>query len=198
MTALEPLPRKQVVDHIARASAPDAICVSSFGSASYYLFEAGDRPLNLYTFGGMGQASSLALGLALAQPEREVVVIDGDGALLMNLSILGVIAAENPARFLHVVLDDGAYESTGGQPTATGGKLDLVRVAEGCGIANARRVLTESQLVSALGEWKRVRGPMLLDVRVRVERGKQRPRFDPLYYRYRFQNSLLEDSPNTS
>ncbi|MHB8587941.1 MAG: thiamine pyrophosphate-dependent enzyme [Candidatus Dormibacteraceae bacterium] len=187
------LGRKLVVERVVAACTSDAIFVASFGSASYYLFEVGDRPLNLYTFGGMGQASSLGLGIALARPDRQVIVIDGDGALLMNLSILAVVAEENPPLFLHVVLDDGAYESTGGQPTATSRKVELTRVAQGCGIVAARRVVSELELSAALDEWKARGGPILLDAVVRVERSAERPRFDPLYYRYRFRDALLKE-----
>ena len=86
---------------------PDALVVSGLGSPSYDLFAAGDRELNFYLWGAMGGASSLALGLALAQPDRSVIVITGDGEQLMGIGSLATIGAQRPDNLTIVVLDNG-------------------------------------------------------------------------------------------
>ncbi len=99
----------------------DEPVVVNLGHAAYELFAAGDRPLNFYTWGSMGLTSSIALGLALARPDRRVVALDGDGSLLMNLGSLATIAVCAPANLLVLVLDNGRYGTTGGQATPTAG-----------------------------------------------------------------------------
>lgn len=116
---------------------PEALFVSGLGSPSYDLFAAGDRDLNFYLWGSMGGAASLALGLALAQPERSVVALTGDGEQLMGIGSLATIGAQQPPNLTIVVLDNGNYGETGMQPSHTGLGTDLVTVARGCGIADA-------------------------------------------------------------
>ena len=89
--------------------------IANLGKNCYDLFVAGHRPENLYTWGAMGSVSSVGLGLALARPELRVVVLDGDGSLLMNLGSLATIASLRPPNLVHIVCDTGTYETTGGQ-----------------------------------------------------------------------------------
>jgi len=119
---------------------PDALVVSGLGSPSYDLFAAGDRELNFYLWGAMGGASSLALGLALAQPDRSVIVITGDGEQLMGIGSLATIGAQRPDNLTIVVLDNGRYGETGMQPAHTSLGTKLVEVARGFGIADAFEV----------------------------------------------------------
>src|SRR6476646_5388398 len=93
-----------VVDH-----AGDAAIVASLGHPAYDLFAAGDRPRNFYTWGSMGMASSIGLGIALAKPEVRVIVLDGDGSLLMNLGSLATIGLLQPLNLVVVVMDNGEY-----------------------------------------------------------------------------------------
>ena len=95
------------------------VVVSNLGQASLDLQQIADRPLNCYTYGAMGQCSSIALGIALARPDVRVVCLDGDGSLLMNLGSLCTIAAEAPRNYALVVWDNEVHQTTGGQPTAT-------------------------------------------------------------------------------
>ena len=133
---LRRIDRRELVRTLIDA-VPDALVVSGLGSPSYDLFAAGDRELNFYLWGAMGGASSLALGLALAQPERSVIAITGDGEQLMGLGSLATIGAAQPRNLTIVVLDNGSYGETGMQPSHTGLGTDLVTVARGCGIADA-------------------------------------------------------------
>lgn len=116
---------------------PDALVVTGLGSPAYDVFAAGDRDANFYLWGAMGGAAPLGLGLALAQPQRPVVVITGDGEMLMGMGSLATIGAQRPANLTLVVLDNGHYGETGMQPSHTKLGTDLVAVARGCGIQDA-------------------------------------------------------------
>ena len=118
-------------------SVPDALVVTGLGSPSYDVFAAGDRDRNYYLWGAMGGAAPLGLGLALAQPDKSVVVITGDGEQLMGIGSLGTIAAKRPRNLTVVVLDNGHYGETGMQPSHSGLGADLVAVAKGFGIEAA-------------------------------------------------------------
>ena len=117
------------------AAVPDALVITGLGSPSYDVFAAGDRDLNYYLWGAMGGASSLGLGLALAQPDRSVVVITGDGEQLMGIGSLATIGARQPKNLTIVVLDNGHYGETGMQKSHSSLGTDLVAVAKGFGIA---------------------------------------------------------------
>lgn len=119
------------------AAVPDALVVTGLGSASYDVFAAGDRDKNYYLWGAMGGATSLGLGLALAQPDKPVVVITGDGEQLMGIGSLATIAAKQPKNLTIVVLDNGHFGETGMQRSHSSLSTDLVAVAKGFGIADA-------------------------------------------------------------
>jgi len=122
------------------AATPDALVVTGLGSASYDVFAAGDRDENYYLWGAMGGSVPLGLGLALAQPDRSVVVITGDGEQLMGIGSLGTVAVKQPRNLTIVVLDNGHFGETGMQRSHSSLGTDLVAVAKGFGIANARSV----------------------------------------------------------
>lgn len=128
--------RREFVSRLL-ALVPDALVVTGLGSASYDVFAAGDRDKNYYLWGAMGGAASLALGLALAQPDRPVVCVTGDGEQLMGIGSLGSIAAKQPRNLTVVVLDNGHFGETGMQRSHTSLGTDLVAVAKGFGIENA-------------------------------------------------------------
>jgi phosphonopyruvate decarboxylase len=116
---------------------PDALVVTGLGSSSYDVFAAGDRDRNYYLWGAMGAAAPLGLGLALAQPDKSVVVITGDGEQLMGIGSLGTIAVKQPKNLTIVVLDNGHFGETGMQRSHTSLGTDLVAVAKGFGIEDA-------------------------------------------------------------
>ncbi|MBP2329258.1 phosphonopyruvate decarboxylase [Kibdelosporangium banguiense] len=126
--------RRFVADLMARI--PDALVVSGLGSATYDLCAAGERPGNFYLWGAMGGALPLALGLAVAQPDRSVVVITGDGEHLMGIGALGTVGAILPPNLTIVVLDNGHFGETGMQASHTSLGTDLITVAKGFGIRN--------------------------------------------------------------
>jgi thiamine pyrophosphate-dependent acetolactate synthase large subunit-like protein len=128
--------RRAFVAELLRALA-DALVVTGLGSATYDVFAAGDRDRNFYLWGAMGGATSLGLGLALAQKDTPVVVITGDGEQLMGIGSLATIAAKRPKNLTIVVLDNGHFGETGMQRSHTSLGTDLVAVAKGFGITDA-------------------------------------------------------------
>jgi thiamine pyrophosphate-dependent acetolactate synthase large subunit-like protein len=139
MGQTEAKPRVSRRAFVARllAATPDALVITGLGSAAYDVFAAGDREGNYYLWGAMGGACAIGLGLALAQPARSVVVITGDGELLMGIGSLGTIGAKSPKNLTIVVLDNGHYGETGMQRSHSSLGTDLVAVARGFGIHDA-------------------------------------------------------------
>jgi sulfopyruvate decarboxylase subunit beta len=125
--------------------------VASIGNPSSDLAAVADRPEYVY-IRAMGMASSFGLGLALAQPERRVVILDGDGALLMNLGSLATAAMHRPPNLVHVVWDNGSWEITGGQPVGSAFGVDLAGVARACGFEQVARAETLAGFRDAFGE----------------------------------------------
>jgi thiamine pyrophosphate-dependent acetolactate synthase large subunit-like protein len=119
---------------------PDALVIAGLGSSAYDTFAAGDRDENFYLWGAMGGATAMGLGLALAQPQRPVVVITGDGEQLMGLGSLATVAVQAPKNLTVVVLDNGHYGETGMQRSHSSLGMDFVAVARGCGIEDATSV----------------------------------------------------------
>ena len=129
--------RKQAWARLA-AHITNEIVVSTYSSATDWI-ETIDRPLNYFSFGAMGLASSHGLGLALARPERRVIVLDGDGSLLMNLGTLVTTGAIAPKNFVHIVARNETYEANGGHPTP-GGAAHFANMARDAGITKAHRI----------------------------------------------------------
>ncbi|MEU8505287.1 phosphonopyruvate decarboxylase [Streptomyces brevispora] len=144
----------------------DALLVATTGKTARELERDRDRPGNLYVVGSMGCAASIGLGVALNAPDREVVVLDGDGAALMRLEAMATIGHQAPGNLLHIVLDNAAYESTGGQPTVSGG-LDFCAVAKACGYRTTADVNQAAQLRDAVTRGAAQAGPHLIRVRIR-------------------------------
>lgn len=143
---------------------PTAALISTTGKCSRELFSIKDTPSNLYVVGSMGCASAIGLGVAL-NSDRAVVVLDGDGAALMKLGNLATIATANPSNLVHVILDNGVHDSTGGQPTA-GAFVDFAAVAWACGYHTTHSLSDVREFQRALEHALSTRGPHLLHVRI--------------------------------
>jgi sulfopyruvate decarboxylase subunit beta len=130
--------RMEAVEAVAE-SAADSLIVCNIGFPSRELCVVNDRPENFYMLGSMGLASSIGLGLALARPERHVIVLDGDGSILMNLGSLATIANHAPENYLLIILDNCCYSSTGSQPTCTHLGTDLAEMAKAAGVKEVRK-----------------------------------------------------------
>jgi thiamine pyrophosphate-dependent acetolactate synthase large subunit-like protein len=124
----------------------DLLVVPGLGSTTYDLAAAGDDPRNFYLWGAMGGAAMIGLGLALAQPDRRVAVITGDGEMLMGMGALATIGIQRPNNLAVIVFDNGVYGETGMQPSHTQSGVDLVSVAGGCGFGTCFDVRDEAAL----------------------------------------------------
>jgi sulfopyruvate decarboxylase subunit beta len=128
----------------------DGLIVCNIGDPSRELYSVRDASNQFYMLGSMGMASSIGLGIALARPDKRVLALDGDGAVLMNLGTLATIADQRPGNYLLAIIDNGIYGSTGGQPTCAARLADLASIARGAGVRDVRVVRTEVDLESAL------------------------------------------------
>ncbi len=136
---------------VQRAVRPEDLIVATTGFTGRELYACEDRPNQLYMVGSMGCASTFGLGLAWAQPKRRVIVLDGDGALLMRLGALATIGYERPKNLIHVLLDNEAHDSTGTQSTVTH-SVDLGTCARACGYPELERVTTAADLERSLSD----------------------------------------------
>jgi thiamine pyrophosphate-dependent acetolactate synthase large subunit-like protein len=181
--------------------------VASLGHPAYDLFAAGDRPQNFYTWGSMGLASSIGLGLALARPDVRVVVLDGDGSLLMNLGSLATIGLFRPANLVLVVMDNEEYATTGGQPTPTAHGADLEAAARAMGIAATATVRSEEELrdvgaelaaPSGADQGRPLRsGALFIVAKVTESAPTAKPPLDCVFIKQRFMAGIGETEPAT-
>jgi sulfopyruvate decarboxylase subunit beta len=144
----------------------DQIVVTGVGSQTTSWMEVKPRPLNLYLRGPMGLSAAVGLGVALAHPDRKVVVLEGDGSLLMGITALTAIAQCKPPNLLLVCLDNGVYEAGGCGRTAAAGRTDFVKVVQGLGIERASLVTEGGALRSAFREGLLAEGPAYLHVSI--------------------------------
>jgi thiamine pyrophosphate-dependent acetolactate synthase large subunit-like protein len=139
------LERRSVVGSLL-AQRKDAIVVGGLGASTYDIAAVGDHDRNFYLWGAMGGAVMIGLGVALAQPDVPVVVITGDGEMLMGMGSLATVGLQKPGNLTIVVLDNEVYGETGGQASHTAATVDLVGVARNCGIADARAIATMAEI----------------------------------------------------
>ena len=173
----------------------DTLVVSTTGYISRELYGLDDRPLTFYMQGSMGHALGLGMGAALAQPSRRVVVVDGDGAALMHLGSSVTAGQVAPGNLVHVVLDNGAYETTGSQPTPSP-NVDWVCLAVAAGYRSGRVCDTDQAFGSALAATRHSVGPHLVVARIGTTPGCTPPRvtsgLTPRDLRARFQAAAAE------
>ena len=139
------LNRRAVLQEVLRERG-DLIIVAGLGAPAYDLASLGNQPLDFPLWGAMGGASMIGLGLALAQPQRKILVVTGDGEMLMGLGSLATIAAQHPPNLRIVVMDNERFGETGHQRTHTAMRTDLAAVASACGIDHAYIVRHEAEL----------------------------------------------------
>lgn len=163
--------REEALTALVEVVGGDAIIVSTTGMLSRELFElrtrdGSDGGRDFLTVGGMGHASSIALGVAMSEPDREVWCFDGDGALLMHMGSLAVIADHAPPSYFHVVFNNGVHDSVGGQPTSVE-KVDVAAAARALGYRYSASTSELSELPRLVGELRLRGGPSLLELKVR-------------------------------
>lgn len=184
------LSRRDVVKQILSLRT-DELVISSLGNPTYDVAAAGDHSNNFYLWGAMGGATMLAYGVAIAQPNRRVIVFAGDGEMMMGLGSLVTIACDNPKNLTIVVLDNEKYAETGMQKGHSGRGADLTIIAKGAGIKNARTVKTESDLSSFINEHKNSKELEFVNIKVSSSTPSLVvPPRDGAYLRGRFMESL--------
>ncbi|MGY4455911.1 thiamine pyrophosphate-dependent acetolactate synthase large subunit-like protein [Bradyrhizobium sp. i1.3.1] len=150
---------------IARLKHEEAV-IGGIGNTNFDLWAAGHRPQNFYMLGSMGLAFPIALGVALAQPDRRVFALEGDGSLLMQLGALATIAALRPKNLIMIVMDNGIYQITGAQPTPAASVADIVAIASGSGLANSAWAADEEDFERLVDEALSASEPSLIAVRI--------------------------------
>tara|TARA_Y100001960_G_scaffold107019_1_gene115033 strand:+ start:1312 stop:1878 length:567 start_codon:yes stop_codon:yes gene_type:complete len=144
----------------------EEIVVATMTANRYWETVSDNKDLDLPIFGAMGKASSVALGLALSQPQKKIIALDGDGSLLMNLGSLVTVAGMEPNNFIHFVFEDGAYWTTGGQPIPGNGKFNLSAMAEDAGYKNSHEFEDLETLVDELPNVLNQDGPTFVAIKV--------------------------------
>ncbi|MBR0908813.1 thiamine pyrophosphate-dependent enzyme [Bradyrhizobium japonicum] len=174
---------------IAKLKHEEAV-IGGIGNTNFDLWAAGHRPQNFYMLGSMGLAFPIALGVALAQPDRRVFALEGDGSLLMQLGALSTIAALKPKNLIMIVMDNGIYQITGAQPTPAAGVADIVAIATGSGLANSAWAADEEDFERLVDEAMSASEPSLIAVRIDDKPGVGTTRRDPVQIRERFMHGL--------
>ena len=169
----------------------DEAVIATTGKTGRELFTLADRPGHLYVVGGMGTASAIGLGITRVRPEQPVVVLDGDGAALMKLGALSTVGLCQPKNFLHVLLDNGVHDSTGGQATASS-ITRFADVAAACNYASSYRVEEAGDLRAAASELRASEGPALLHIKIKPgsPEALRRPTVKPPEVKARFMEFL--------
>jgi len=144
----------------------EMLAIGGLGAPAWDITAAGDTPQNLPLWGGMGGAAVMGLGLALAQPTKPVLVITGDGEMLMGVGSLATIATKQPRNLFIVVLDNEHYGETGMQETATRHGVDLAGMARAAGIADSRKVTTPEEVVALRDAIRAGHGPIFAQVKI--------------------------------
>ncbi len=191
--------REEAIQTVAAAMGERDCAVSTTGMISRELYEyrtaqGQGHERDFLTVGSMGHASQIALGIAMQQPDRRVWCFDGDGASIMHMGNMAILAVQHPRNMVHVVFNNGAHDSVGGQPTV-GLQINLTAIAQAMGYAAVRRVVTAEELQAACQELAdRTDGPVFLEVCVRKGNRKDlgRPKTTPIRNKKRFMEFLQQ------
>ena len=163
------LRRREVVKMLLDQRDSGLLIVAGLGAPAWDVTAAGDEPLNFPLWGAMGGAVSIGLGLAIAQPTRRILVITGDGEMLMGLGSLATVSIQNPSNLAILVLDNERYGETGMQATHTAGNVDLAAVARATGFSECHTIADKKRFQSLLPQIQKGEGPLFINVKVRAE-----------------------------
>ena len=192
MSSSATLQRRPLVKEILKGADDNLLVIGGLGSSNWDITNAGDRPLNMPLWGAMGAPLGMGLGLALAQPSKRVLVVTGDGELLMNIGALATVAILNPANFSILVVDNGHYGETGWQRSHTSLGVDLEKIAVGSGIQRTRTVSTDGEIADGARLLREGNGTAFVVLRVAPsEPPAYKRNFDLAACRNRFRGALL-------
>lgn len=174
---------------VARLRGGEAV-IAGIGNTNWDLYGAGHRAENFYMLGSMGLAIPIAFGVALAQPKRHVIALEGDGSLLMQLGCLATIAAQKPKNLTMVIMDNGLYQITGGQRTPAAGIADYVALARAAGLAKSAWAADEEDFDALVDVALAEGGPSFIAARIDDKPGVGTTDRDPVQIRERFMHGL--------
>jgi len=190
------LNREEAIKLVIDALSSEDIVISTTGKISRELFEyreklKQDHDKDFLTIGSMGHASQVALGIALQKPNRQVYCFDGDGSVIMHMGSLAIIGQQSPKNFKHIVFNNGAHDSVGGQPTA-GFAIDFSLIAKACGYDEIFKTETAEEINEKMKLLKEIKGPVLLEIKVNKGSRKDlgRPTITPIENKKYFMNFL--------
>jgi thiamine pyrophosphate-dependent acetolactate synthase large subunit-like protein len=174
---------------VARLKHEEAV-IGGIGYTNFDLWGAGPRPQNFYMLGSMGLAVPIAHGVALAQPQRQVFALEGDGSILMQLGSLATVASRGQKNLAIVIMDNGAYQITGGQETLTAQGADVVAIARGAGLLQSAWAADEGAFEELVDLAMREDGPWLIGCRIDASKPAQTTERDPARIRDQFMRGL--------
>jgi len=177
---------KRLVSQLKR----DEAVIGGIGNANFDLWASGQRPQNFYMLGSMGLTIPIALGVAIAQPRRHVIALEGDGSLLMQLGCLATVAMRTPKNLTIVVWDNGIYQITGSQPTASAATADLTAIARGAGLTKSAWAADEEEFERLFAAALRDGGPSLIAARIDHKPAVATTDRDPVQIRERFMRGI--------
>jgi len=193
VAATDALDRRDAVRYLL-ANRKRSLVISGLGAPTYDVAAAGDRDRNFYLWGAMGSAVTVGLGLALAQPDLPVLVITGDGEMMMGLGGLATVAARQPRNLSIVVLDNERFGETGGQHSHTALHTNLAAVALGCGIENARTIRSKEELMQFAELTESLSGPLFACIKVdSANKPRVIPIRDGVELKRRFRKAILDN-----
>jgi thiamine pyrophosphate-dependent acetolactate synthase large subunit-like protein len=164
--------------------------IGGIGYTNFDLWATGQRPQNFYMLGSMGLAVPIGMGVALAQPHRKVFALEGDGSILMQLGSLATVAARRQKNLTVVIMDNGAYQITGGQKALTEEGADIVAIARGCGLSQSVWAADESAFEELIALSLREDGPWLIGCRIDSAKPVETTERDPPILKDRFMRGL--------
>lgn len=187
VTALD---RRTVVEQLLKHR-KESLVVTGLGAATYDVAAVGDDARNFYLWGAMGGAAMMGLGLALALPDKPVLVVTGDGEMMMGLGSLATIGVRQPSNLTIAVIDNERYGETGGQLSHTANQTDLVAVAKACGIEKARAIYALEEVVRFAPLPEQMQGPLYVSIKVGPEnKSRVLPTTDGILLKKRFRQAV--------
>lgn len=184
-----PMNRFEITKRMVSKLAHGEAVIGGIGNSNFDLWCSGQRPENFYMLGSMGLAIPIALGVALAQPKRRVIALEGDGSLLMQLGCLGTVAIRAPRNLTIVVMDNGIYQITGSQPTGTA-VVDIVAVARACGLTNSHWAADEADFDALFAAAQERDSPSLIGLRIDGQPAVGQTERDPSRIRDQFMRGI--------
>lgn len=194
---LKRMNRFELTCHLVSRLKHDEAVIGGIGNSNFDLWNAGPRPQNFYMLGSMGLTVPIALGVALAQPERKVFALEGDGSMLMQLGVLTTIANLKPRNLAIIVWDNAMYQITGSQPSASAGLADFVAIALGAGLENSAWAADENEFDTLVEQARAQNGPWFIAAKIDGSAPKAQTPREPVIIKDRFTRAMAVKPPSS-